>query len=640
MRDGRDRKLWQRRKQRYRADWRGRDGRNANIRQRSDKRSDHDDTGLVFDRREPRYDLRKRGNECVGDHYASRVINNATTVNVVATNPGGTFVQDGGSDVVMATNPPGIQNVPVVSGTVATQNVVTAINQTTAPFLTGANLNTTAGNAITGVTTTSTNAPFVNAVPVQTGNFLMSVATATTPVVNAVAAANSGASASASSLGCGVNAQANGTNAVALGTNASAGASNNATAVGTNANTTGDLATALGANSIGIGLGATALGANAVASANGAIAIGASQSTGVNSIAIGTGAVATGSIAVGFNASTANGGAAFGDNTVATGINSVALGMGASAPHANAAAIGSGATTSRNNQVVIGTATNTYTTPGVTSNASITAQSGPLSIVTTDANGNLAHVLITNLLPAVTTPCQELVAGALQCGTNAQASATQSTALGQTSAASGVGSTAVGFGSVASGAGSTAQGQFSVASGSQSSAFGAGANASGAGAVAVGVSSSASAANSVALGNGSVANAPNTVSVGSVGNERRVTNVAPGVNPTDAVNVSQLQGFGAGFQSQIGGLQQQIFANNIEARRGIAAAAALSPAIMPTAPGRTTVSVNGGFFHGETGVGVGVSHRLNLSMPLMIYGSYANGGGDGHVGRIGGAFEF
>ena len=35
---------------------------------------------------------------------------------------------------------------------------------TTAPFLTGATLNTTAGNALTGVTTTSTNAPFVNGV--------------------------------------------------------------------------------------------------------------------------------------------------------------------------------------------------------------------------------------------------------------------------------------------------------------------------------------------------------------------------------------------------------------------------------------------------------------------------------------------
>src|SRR5262249_35237454 len=81
---------------------------------------------------------------------------------------------------------------------------------------------------------------------------------------------------------------------------------------------------------------------------------------------------------------------------------------------------------------------------------------------------------------------------------------------------------------------------FSIASGNQSSAFGAGASSSGTGAIALGAGSSASAPNSVALGNGSVANAPNTVSVGSAGNERRITNVAAGANPTDAVNVSQL----------------------------------------------------------------------------------------------------
>ena len=46
--------------------------------------------------------------------------------------------------------------------------------------------------------------------------------------------------------------------------------------------------------------------------------------------------------------------------------------------------------------------------------------------------------------------------------------------------------------------------------------------------------------NSVALGAGSVADQPNTVSVGSAGNERRITNVAPGVYGTDAVNMSQL----------------------------------------------------------------------------------------------------
>jgi autotransporter adhesin len=222
----------------------------------------------------------------------------------------------------------------------------------------------------------------------------------------------------------------------------------------------------------------------------------------------------------------ANGGAAFGDNTIATGSNSLALGLGASATQANASAIGNGATTTRANQVVIGTTTNTYTTPGITSNASIAAQSGPLSVVTTDANGNLAQQVIS-VLP---TPCSELVGGALNCGTNSVASGTQSTALGQTATATGVGSTAVGFGA------------------------------------------SATAPNSVALGSGSVANAPNTVSVGSAGNERRITNVAAGINPTDAVNVSQLNSLSANLQGQINSVDNRL-------RDGVAMAAGGVPSV-------------------------------------------------------------
>jgi len=184
----------------------------------------------------------------------------------------------------------------------------------------------------------------------------------TTTVDKSVTGSNSGASApTSSSLGC-----------------------------GTNSNASGNLATALGANSIGSGAGATALGANAVASADGAIAIGASQSTGVNSIAIGTGAVATGSVAVGAAATAANGGAAFGDGATATGLNATAVGPGASATFANSTAIGAGATATAPNQMAFGTASNTYVAPGITSAASKAAQSGPLQIVTSDAAGNLA----------------------------------------------------------------------------------------------------------------------------------------------------------------------------------------------------------------------------------------------------------
>ncbi|HEA4463463.1 TPA: trimeric autotransporter adhesin UpaG, partial [Escherichia coli] len=75
---------------------------------------------------------------------------------------------------------------------------------------------------------------------------------------------------------------------------------------------------------------------------------------------------------------------------------------------------------------------------------------------------------------------------------------------------------------------------------------GADANAQGKDSVAIGSGSISAADNSVALGTGSVANEENTISVGSSTNQRRITNVAAGVNATDAVNVSQLKSSEAG----------------------------------------------------------------------------------------------
>ncbi|HAN4380866.1 TPA: adhesin, partial [Escherichia coli] len=72
------------------------------------------------------------------------------------------------------------------------------------------------------------------------------------------------------------------------------------------------------------------------------------------------------------------------------------------------------------------------------------------------------------------------------------------------------------------------------------------ANAQGKDSVAIGSGSIAAADNSVALGTDSVANEENTISVGSSTNQRRITNVAAGVNATDAVNVSQLKSSEAG----------------------------------------------------------------------------------------------
>jgi hypothetical protein len=81
---------------------------------------------------------------------------------------------------------------------------------------------------------------------------------------------------------------------------------------------------------------------------------------------------------------------AVGNEARANATNATALGQGAIANFANSTAIGQGASTTRVNQVTIGTGTNTYTLSGIASAASLSAQTGPVSFVTTDANGNLA----------------------------------------------------------------------------------------------------------------------------------------------------------------------------------------------------------------------------------------------------------
>jgi autotransporter adhesin len=155
--------------------------------------------------------------------------------------------------------------------------------------------------------------------------------------------------------------------------------------------------------------------------------------------------------------------------------------------------------------------------------------------------------------------------------------------------ASGTGSSAYGAGSTATGADSSAYGTFSMASGDASVAFGNNAN--------------ASAPNSVALGAGSVANQANTVSVGASGSERRITNVAPGVNPTDAVNVSQF----SGLSNDVSALHRDIGNVASSAYRGIAGVAALTAGV-PAAPGKTFINFGVGAYRGYAAGAITASH--------------------------------
>ena len=102
--------------------------------------------------------------------------------------------------------------------------------------------------------------------------------------------------------------------------------------------------------------------------------------------------------------------------------------------------------------------------------------------------------------------------------------------------------TAVGNGASTTAANGTAIGQNTEVNAAGSTALGHGA------VVNVG------ATNSVALGQNSVATEANTVSVGSVGDERKITNVAKGTNTTDAVNVGQLTAVGSQVDTNTRGI--------------------------------------------------------------------------------------
>ncbi|ECL2124647.1 autotransporter adhesin SadA [Salmonella enterica subsp. enterica] len=193
---------------------------------------------------------------------------------------------------------------------------------------------------------------------------------------------------------------------------------------------------------------------------------------------------------------------------------------------------------------------------------------------------------------------------------------------------------------------------------------GADANAQGADSVAIGSGSIAAAENSVALGTNSVADEANTVSVGSSTQQRRITNVAAGVNNTDAVNVAQLKaseagsvryetnadgsvnysvlnlGDGSGGTTRIGNVSAAVndtdAVNYAQLKRsveeantytdqkmgemnskikgvenkmsgGIASAMAMAGLPQAYAPGANMTSIAGGTFNGESAIAIGVS---------------------------------
>lgn len=144
---------------------------------------------------------------------------------------------------------------------------------------------------------------------------------------------------------------------------------------------------------------------------------------------------------------------------------------------------------------------------------------------------------------------------------------------------------------------------------------------SGGTAIGLGAVVEAAASGSIALGQNSVASRPNTVSVGSPGSERTISNVAPGVYGTDAVNMNQLQ-------NAINGVQYQVNVN----KAGIASVAAATN-IPGLATGQTwSMGLGYGNYLGYNGVAIGGQVRVGDNVVVKISGSSASGVYSGGAG--------
>ena len=92
--------------------------------------------------------------------------------------------------------------------------------------------------------------------------------------------------------------------------------------------------------------------------------------------------------------------------------------------------------------------------------------------------------------------------------------------------------------------------------------------------------------------------------------------------------MNQLNALGGQLATAIGLTAHEVRRFREEAQRGIAAVAALPNPSMPSAPGRTSWAINGAVTSESAGaVGVGLAHRLDTAVPIMLTGSVGVGFG-------------
>ncbi len=381
----------------------------------------------------------------------------------------------------------------------------------------------------------------------------------------------------------------------------SASADRNGTAVGDSASA-GSLGTAVG-DTAKAGNNGTAVGQSAEAGINGT-AMGLSAQTGDNGTAVGFNATAgVSGTAVGVRAWAVNNSEALGQNAQANYENSVALGGNSVTKELNSVSVGGG--------TGVATRTITNVTAGDSANDAAvwdqiaktdqtvslwteTTGEGEDAVVTKHNQlvANDGTVLATfDAMKKVADTDHGFVSGAnLYAETRAEITSenyiSKANSAGKNLSAldDKIHNATVELGDIAkktqykdatvTGTNAIGLGNGSNASGNDSISLGTGAAASAENAMAFGNGASASGSGSVAIGSGSTATEANVVSFGAANAERRLTNVAAGVNDTDAVNVGQMN---STIDRNISYLKSSLTRDINKVGAGSAALAALRP---------------------------------------------------------------
>ncbi len=486
------------------------------------------------------------------------------------------------------------------------------------------------------------------------------------------------------SLAAGVGASAAGASSVAVG-NGSNAQSDGSVAIGQSASATGGKAVSIGSGNTASGDGAVAIGDPSVATGTGAVAMGANDTaTGTGAVALGNASTATGNSALALGNSsqaTADNTIALGNQATASAIGAQAYGSGATASATNALAFGSNATANVANSIALGAnsvtgnavAVSSVTVGGVTYPVFGTSPVGVLSVgapgaerqitnvaagqvsaTSTDAiNGsqlNATNQAVNNLSTSTATNVASLSTGinSLSTGlssTNSNVSAlstSTSTAINALST-----STAAGLSSLSTGLSTTNNSVASLSTGvtninnqlSQLSTLmttnttntaGVAADMNGTGSDKPTVTAGS---NSVAIGaNSNDGGRSNVVSVGSDTQQRQITNVAPGTQGTDAVNVNQLTQVQttlstalSGQQAQINSLGSQLQQTDQMAKQGIAAVGAMASIPQLDRDANFGMGVGTSTFLGQKAMAVNMQARITDNLKASINGGFSGG---------------